>query len=63
MLVDEMTVDDQAQTRFAEDGYWLGPQIFDAAQTEELAYAVDEVNAGRYETGREPPRPLLEPRR
>ena len=54
MLVEEMVVDEQARTRFREDGYWLGPELFDAAQREELAYAVDEVNAGRYETGREP---------
>ena len=54
MLVEEMVVDEQARTRFREDGYWLGPEVFDAAQREELAYAVDEVNAGRYETGREP---------
>ena len=54
MLAEEMVVDEQARTRFETDGYWLGPEIFDAAQREELAYAVDEVNAGRYETGRDP---------
>ena len=54
MSVAEIMVDEQARTRFAEDGYWLGPELFDAHQREELAYAVDEVNAGRYESGREP---------
>lgn len=54
MTVAEMVVDEQARTRFQEDGYWLGPELFDAHQRAELAYAVDEVNAGRYETGREP---------
>ena len=63
MLVEEMVVDEQARTRFREDGYWLGPEVFDAAQREELAYAVDEVNAGRYENRPRTAGPLLEPRR
>ena len=49
-----IAISEEARSRFAEDGYWLGPQLFDAGQREALAYAVDEVNAGRYETGREP---------
>lgn len=54
MSAAEIGISEEARSRFEEDGYWLGPQLFDAGQREALAYAVDEVNAGRYETGREP---------
>ena len=35
MSVAEIMVDEQARTSFAEDGYWLGPEIFDAHQRAE----------------------------
>ena len=54
MSAAEIGISEEARCRFEEDGYWLGPQLFDAGQREALAYAVDEVNAGRYETGHEP---------
>lgn len=54
MSAAEIGINEEARSRFEEDGYWLGPKLFDAGQREALAYAVDEVNAGRYETGREP---------
>lgn len=30
MKTAELEIDEQARTRFQEDGYWLGPEIFDA---------------------------------
>ncbi len=47
-------LDPAARRRFEEDGYWLGPELLAAEHRKDVAFALDEVYAGRYETGREP---------
>ena len=48
------TISDANVQDFNTSGYWFGPKLFDDAQLADLRFAMDEVFAGRYDTGRKP---------
>ncbi|MBA4055957.1 MAG: hypothetical protein C0490_14680, partial [Marivirga sp.] len=39
---------------FAENGYLIGPIIWDASKLSQVLFELEEVRQGRYETGKKP---------
>lgn len=54
-MIDERLLPNDGDVQcYRESGYWLGGKVIPDAQLERLRSAMDEVYAGRFETGRAP---------